>query len=423
MGADFWQLWAASAISNLGDGAAGVAGPLLVASITDRPALVAGAAFAQQLPWLLFSLPGGAFIDRLDRRRLLVTVNLARGALLAGLAPAVWGQAATIPVLYAAFFLFGAGEVVADSTSLALLPSVVPAPALARANARLLGTYLVGNQLVAPPVGAWLFAAAPASPFALDAVSFLAAGLLVAPLAGRHGPESRAGERVPRDLRAEVAAGLRWLWRQPTLRLLAVWVGVMNLAGAGSFAIWVLWARERLGLHGVGFGVLVAAYTLGGLGGTTLAGRLDDRFGPATLLRAGLCVEAAAQASLALTRSPWVAGATLVAFGAHAAVWGVVSVSLRQRIVPDQLRGRVNGVYVLFDLGGAALGTVLGGLLASALGITAPFWLGAGGVALLALATWRRFRRRGARSAPKPAGRLSRRRPRPRGPPTRCRPP
>jgi predicted MFS family arabinose efflux permease len=166
---------------------------------------------------------------------------------------------------------------------------------------------------------------------------------------------------------------------------------VLNLAGAGSFAIWVLWARERLGLEGIGFGLLVTAYSVGGLLGTMLAGRLDARFGPARLLRAGLVVEAGAQLALVLTRSPAVAGVTLVVFGAHATVWGVVSVSLRQRIVPERLRGRINSVYFLFDLGGAALGTVLGGLLATALGVTAPFWLGAGGVALLALATWRRF--------------------------------
>jgi MFS family permease len=391
LGADFARLWAANAISNLGDGAAGVAAPLLVASLTESPALVAGAIFVQQLPWLLFSLPAGAYVDRLERRRLLVGVNLARGALLAGLALMVWGDAATIPLLYLAFLLFGTAETIADSTSVALLPSIVPSEGLARANARLLGTYLVGNQLIAPPFGAWLFVLAPALPFAVDAASFLAAALLVAPLLWRHPPAPPGAQRPPRPLRAEIGEGLGWLWHHPTLRLLAVCVGVMNLAGAGSFAIWVLWARERLGLHAVGFGALVTAYTLGGLLGTLLASRLETRFGPATLLRAGLCIEAASQLSLALTRTPWIAGATLVVFGAHATIWGVVSVSLRQRIVPDQLRGRVNSVYFLFDLGGAALGTLLGGGLAAVFGITAPFLLGSGAVALLTLAAWPRF--------------------------------
>jgi Na+/melibiose symporter-like transporter len=222
--------------------------------------------------------------------------------------------------------------------------------------------------------------AAPALPFALDAASFLAAALLLAPLLGRHGPAPRPEPRSRGTLPAEIVQGLGWLWRHRTLRLLALCVGVMNLAGAGSFAIWVLWARERLGVQGVGFGALVTAYTAGGLLGTVLVGPLERRFGPATLLRAGLGIEAASQLSLALARSPWLAGATLVAFGAHATVWGVVSVSLRQRIVPEALRGRVNSVYFLFDLGAAALG------------ITAPFWLGAAAVVvLLAVAAWRRL--------------------------------
>ena len=172
LGVDFTRLWAANAISNLGDGVTGVAGPLLVASMTTSPALVAGAAFAQQLPWLLFALPAGAYVDRLDRRRLLVAVNLARGAILAALAVAVWADLASIPVLYTAFFLFGTGETVADRASVALVPSIVPPERLASANARLLGTYLVGNQLLAPPIGAWLFVMAAALPFAFDATSF-----------------------------------------------------------------------------------------------------------------------------------------------------------------------------------------------------------------------------------------------------------
>jgi MFS family permease len=144
-----------------------VAGPLLVASLTNEPALVAGAVFAQQLPWLLFSLPGGVYVDRPDRRRLLAGVNLLRGAVLAGLAVAVWGGAASIPLVYAVFFLLGTGETLADSASFALLPSIVPEAGLARANARLLAAYLVGNQVAAKPFGAWLFVAAAALPFGL----------------------------------------------------------------------------------------------------------------------------------------------------------------------------------------------------------------------------------------------------------------
>jgi MFS family permease len=391
LGADFAKLWTANAVSNVGDGVTRVAGPLLMASLTDDPALVAGAVFAQQLPWLLFSLPGGAYVDRLDRRRLLVAVNLLRGVVLAGLAVTVWSGAVTVPAVYAAFFLLGTGETLADNASFALLPSIVPASGLARANARLMAGYLVGNQLAAGPLGAWLFVVAAALPFGFDAASFAVAAVLVAALRHRQVAAPAAPAGRPRRLWADVAEGVRWLWRQRTLRLLAVCLGLMNLTGGGTFAIWVLWARERLGLQGVGFGALVTAYAVGGLLATMLASRLEAMLGPAMLLRAGLVVEAASQLSLALARTPWIAGATLVLFGAHAMVWGVVTVSLRQRIAPERLRGRVNSVYFLFDIGGAALGTLLGGLLARALGITAPFWVAATAMALLAAVAWRRL--------------------------------
>jgi Transmembrane secretion effector len=180
--------------------------------------------------------------------------------------------------------------------------------------------YLVANQLAGGPLGAWLFVVAAALPFGFDAASFVVAAVLVAALRPR--PAVAAAPGQPRPLCADIAEGVRWLWRQPTLRLLAVCLGLMNLTGAGTFAIWVLWARERLGVRGVGFGVLVTAYAAGGLLGTTLAGRLEARLGAAVLLRAGLVVEALCQLSLALTRRPWVAGVTLVLFGAHAMVWG-----------------------------------------------------------------------------------------------------
>ncbi|HEX8135772.1 MAG TPA: MFS transporter, partial [Actinomycetes bacterium] len=179
LGADFAKLWTANAVSNLGDGVTGVAAPLLMASLTGDPALVAGAVLAQQLPWLLLSLPSGAYVDRLDRRRLLVAVDLLRGAALAGLAVTVWGGAVSVPVVYAALFLLGVGGTLADNGSFALLPAIVPADRLARANARLMAGYLAAKQLAGGPLGAWLFVVAAALPFGFDAASFVAgAGLI-----------------------------------------------------------------------------------------------------------------------------------------------------------------------------------------------------------------------------------------------------
>jgi MFS family permease len=390
LGPDFARLLTANTVSNVGDGVRLAAGPLLVASLTDDPGLVGGAVFVQQLPWPLLSLVAGAYVDRLDRRRLLVTVNLLRALVAGALALAVATDTASIPLVYAAVFVVGVAEVLADTASSALVPAVVASAHLPRANARLAAALVVGNQFAGPPLGAWLFLMGAALPFGVEAAGFLLAALLLCRLRWR--PTAEVVESRSRGwLRRDVAEGLHWLWHHPGVRLLAVVLGVMNVTFMAAFAVWVLYALDRLGLSAAGFGLLLTASAAGGLVGAASTGRLTDRFGAATLLRAGLLVETAVHVVLALTRSPWVAGAAMVAFGAHAAVWGIVVVTIRQRLVPPGLLGRVNSVYFLLTMGGAAVGALVGGLLARALGLTAPFWIAAAGNALLIVAVWHRF--------------------------------
>lgn len=383
----FRRLWTASAISSVGDGALLAAGPLLVASKTSDPFPVAAAVFVQQLPWILFSVVAGAYVDRVDRRRLMVATNALRALAVGALAAAVALDVAGLAVIYTCLFLLGCGDSVARNAETAVVPWLVDEQRLSAANARLFGTQTMGAQLAGPPLGAYLFATAVALPFGLDAVSFAAAGLLVAGL--------RLGVREPaasRSLRTDVAEGLRWLWHHPALRLLALCICAMNVTFTGAMAVYVVYARERLGLGALGYGLLLTVSAFGGLLGTGFVARLERRFGASLLLRVGLLIEAATHAGLALTRSPWVAGAVMAVFGVHALVWSVISLSLRQRVVPDGLLGRVNGVYYLFGVGGSALGALVGGAVAHTFGITAPFWIGAALVALLAAATWRRFR-------------------------------
>ncbi len=391
LGPDFTRLLAAAVVSNFGDGVRLAAGPLLVASLTSDPALVGGAVFVQQLPWLLLSLPVGAYVDRLDRRRLLVGVSLARALLAAVLAVAVATGTAGVPLLYVVLFAVGVAEVVADNTSSALVPALVAPGELPRANARLTTAFLVGNQFAGPPLGAWLFVAGAAVPFGAEAAGFaLTLPLLLGVKATR--PAATLTTRRERGwLRQDVTEGLRWLWHQPAIRLLALVLTAMNVTFMAAFAVWVLYARERLGLSGAGFGFLLTASALGGLAGAAATGRLTDWCGPAALLRTGLLVETAVHIVLALTRSPWIAGATMVVFGAHAAIWGVVVVTLRQRLVPDRLRGRVSSVYFFLTMGGAAIGALAGGFLARGLGLTAPFWVAAAGNATLIPVVWRQL--------------------------------
>ncbi|WP_433558791.1 MFS transporter [Pseudonocardia xinjiangensis] len=389
LGSGFAKLWAANAVSNVGDGVALAAGPLLLASLTSDPALVAGALFVQQLPWLMFALPAGVVVDRLDRRRLVVLVNVVRAVVIAALAVAVATGVVTVLLIYAALFVIGSMETLADSASTALLPALVPAEQLPRANARLMGVQIVGNGLLAPPLGAALFVVAAALPFGLNAATFLVAAVLVATLRGSVPHEVPTG--APRPMIRDIATGVRALMGHRVLRVLALCLCLMNVTLTGAFSILVLYARERLGLDEIGFGLLLAASAVGGLAGSVAAARLLTRFGAAFLLRVGLVIETCTHLSLALTRAPWVAVTTMVVFGAHASLWGVITLSWRQRVVPDALRGRVNSVYFLFAVGGSAIGALTGGLAARGLGITAPFWIAFAGMAALTLVAWRLF--------------------------------
>ena len=390
LGPEFCKLWAASTLSNLGDGVALVAAPLLAAALTRDPALVAGLAVAQQLPWLLFTLLSGALADRLDRRRAMAAVGACRAALFGALGVAVLLDRVSLPLLYAVFFLLGAGETLFDTTAATVLPAVVPREGLPRANARLSGAATVANYFVGKPLGGLLFAAAAALPFLLGAGGLVAAAALILALRGTF-RATRPPGAPPAALGAEIAEGLQWLWRHRLLRTLALALTLLNVTFVGWSSVLVLLALERLGLDQAGFGILPTAHAAGAVLGSLVAARVIARLGASRVLRLALCIEAATPAALALASGPLLAGAALASFGCHALVWGTLLTSLRQELIPDRLRGRVESAYRLLEHGGGAPGALLGGLLAARLGLAAPFWLSAATAVLLIPLVWSTF--------------------------------
>jgi MFS family permease len=390
LGRNFRKIWTAAAISNLGDGAMLAAGPLLVASLTAQPAAVAAAVFIQQLPWLLFALFSGALVDRLDRRLMVVVADSFRAVVLGALGLAVLLNSSPLWAVYLTLFLLGTAETLADNASSALLTTTVPKEHLGKANARLFATYTVGNQLGGPPIGALLFALGAGVPLVLDAATFAVAAALVARISARPTPVDQATDRTP--LLREVQEGVRWLWNHSGVRTLALTILVMNITFCAAFATWVLYAREKLGLTDAQFGLLISAGAIGALVGTPVYHLLEPRVGSLTLLRTGLITETLTHPVLALTRNPWVAGATMAVFGVHAIVWGTVSTTARQLATPDALLGRVNSVYLLAAVGGAALGSLLGGVLAQRFGLTAPFVVAFVAMVAMTAVAWRPLR-------------------------------
>jgi MFS family permease len=382
----FNRHWTAVAVSNLGDGVMLAAGPLLVATLTTDPVAVAAAMFAQQLPWLLFALAGGALADRLPRRTLVVAGNTVRAVTIGGLAIVIATGTPALWQLYLVSFLFGTIETVADTAHGALIVDSVPAEHLGRANSRLYLTMLLNNQLVGPPLGALLFGVAAAVPYGLHAAVCALAALIVLRIPVRHRP---APART--TLRADIADGVRWLWGHAGLRILAVCIFVMNFAGVGAFAIWVLYGTQHLGLTDTQYGLFIATGAVGGICGAWAYERLETRFGQTTLLRGGLVIEALTYLALALTANPWVAGAIMTVFGVHAIVWGSVSATARQRATPSELLGRAGSVYQLASVGGSVIGALVGGFAAARFGLLAPFWFAFALVAVMTVLAWRRL--------------------------------
>ncbi len=383
LGASFRWLWASHMAANIGDGILLAAGPLLVTSLTREPFAVALATVVQWLPAVIVGIPAGAIVDRVDRRRLTIVVNSVRAAVLASLAAAIATGIVSLPILYLALFILASAESIADNANSALVATSVPKNGLGVANARLTGTQTVANDLAGPPIGAFLIGLGLMAPFVATAVLMATAAIIVSRMVAPRRPV-----RERRRLLPEIADGARWLWGHPPVRALALTIFFFNVTYGAAFSVYVLLAKERLGLTDFGFGLLLTAPAIGGLVASAAYPALERRFSLANLMRGGFAIETLTHLVLATTTLPTLAGIAMTVFGAHTLVWNTTSTTVRQRAVPSSLLGRVTSVHMVANRAGLVVGAVIGGLLASKLGITAPFWFGLLGSGILLLLIW-----------------------------------
>ncbi|WP_430499088.1 MFS transporter [Micromonospora trifolii] len=393
LGRDFRLLWSAAVSSRFGDALRTPALALLAATVTRDPRIIAAVTVAGQLPPLLFGLLGGVYADRWDRRRTMAVVDGVRAVVVAALAVVVALNRASVLVLLVAAFLLATLGTLFDSASFALLPALVPPDALPRANGRLqAGAAVAGGFLGAPAAGV-LFAVAPALPFALDAVTFAAAALLVLALAPAPvaNVETRPGARRG-SVWSEIVEGLRWLRAHRTLWRVTVLTAASNLAISGIMAVLVLYALDVLRVPPAGYGLFAAAAIVGGVAGALGAGRLAAWLGTVPALRAVLAVETVALTGFALARHPVSGGIALAVFAAGTVVWNSLWASYGQRHVPSELLGRVGAAQRMVGLLTAPLGAALAGLAAAAYGTAPVAGAAAGTFALVTLAAWRSLR-------------------------------
>jgi MFS family permease len=387
LGWNFHRLLGATAVSGLGDGMRLGALPLLAATLTRNPTAVAGMAVAQGVPWLLFSLPAGALTDRWNRQRVLVHVNVARALLVGMLAATVAAGQSSLPILYLLGFGLATVEAFADSASQAILPALVPTADLQRANGRLLAAQTTAAQFVGPPLGSAIFALRQALPFALDAVTFGVAAVVLARI--RHIPQwSNRPAHAPMPLRTEIASALRWLLGHRLLRALAMVIVVDNLLVEGFFGVLVLFALQVLHLTQAHYGLLIATYAAGALVGSLLAVRARRLLGDAAAITGSIVLFGSPLLVIGIVPRALVTAVMIGVVGVGEGIWGVLTVSLRQAVIPQQMLGKVFGAFRLLVWASRSVGALLGGALATSFTLRAPAILSGIVIPLTALVIW-----------------------------------
>lgn len=365
--------FAATAISNVGDGMVNAAAPLLALSLTSDPRLIAGVSFASSLPWLVLSLPAGVYIDRLNRKTLLITVNLIRAALFSVIA--ICAATNNLTIWWFMLILVGVGtcEVIFDMTGQAFLPQIVPEPLLEKANGWLYSAEVVANSFIGLPIGAWAFVVSVGVPFGVDAAALAIAAVLVArikiPVLLADTVTSPPKSSFIQDLKQ----GISWLIAHPLLRTLAIMLGITNMAAMFGGSILVKYAADVLGVTGPGFGLLLSTFALGAIIGGLAGDRIAKLFGTGPAILLSYTVFSASGLVYVFAPHIWSVVLVTTLSAIASTIWNIVTVSLRQRIIPAELFGRVNSVYRFVGTGSMTFGALIGGQVAYHFGIKAPF--------------------------------------------------
>ncbi|MFD2416315.1 MFS transporter [Amycolatopsis pigmentata] len=379
--AAYWRVWCAAGVDAVGDGAFAAAVPLLAVTVTRDPRLVSITAAATYLPWLLLSLPAGAVVDRHDRASLMWRAQATQAAIVGVVAVLAGFGRTSVALLAIMGFGLGACEVVFGNAAQAILPDIVAKPLLHKANGYQQAISTVGGQFVGPPLGSLLFAVAAALPLGIDTGSFALSAALLATL-----PRRRPGPVDRQPIRRAVLDGLRWLARQRLLRTLAVLLGVNTFCNQFGNTTLVLLATQTLHLTASGYGLLLTGAAVGSLLGGIVNARLVGKIGARTALFASLAANVVVFIAIGFSPDAIVLAGLLAANGFVTTLWNIVTVSLRQHLVPAELLGRVNSVYRMVGWGLIPLGALAGGFTAHLFGLRAPYPI-AGllrGIALLA---------------------------------------
>jgi len=361
---DYMLLWSGQVISTIGTGASQIVYPLLILELTGSPTAAGVASALASLPYIVFSLPAGALIDRWDRKRVMILCDIGRGLTLASIPVAMVFGVLTIWQLYLASLVEGSLFVFFNIAEVAALPRVVVKEQLPEASAQNEVAFGVAG-IVAPSVGTTLYQViSHAAPFIADAVSY---GVSVVSLFFIKTRFQTERTQTQSNLRAEIIEGLNRLWRQPLIRFIAFLTGGLNFVSAASGLIVIVLAK-KLGAQDAEIGLIFSIGAIGGILGSLVGGQIQKRFGFGQVIIATVWFTALLFPLYAVAPHFVFLGAVAALSYMNSPIYNIVQFSYRLALIPDALQGRVNSAFRLLAFGFQPLGAALAGVLLERLG-------------------------------------------------------
>ncbi len=417
----FNKLWSASLMSNLADGLLRSAAPLLATRLTQDPLLISGLGALVMLPWLLFAIPVGGLVDRVDRRLALAFANAARFLITGTVALTISLGTLNIWGLYLAAFCLGICEVIYDTTGQSMIPQVLGPKQLERGNARLQISEVVVGEFTGAPIGGLLYAVAIVLPFLFNSLGFLVAMVLVLlvpksfaqtlkkPMDKVSGLSTETGELVEVERTGfwqDIRFGLNYLWQDKILMRLVVTTAAIGACFALATSTMVLFLLNELQVPSAFFGFVMLTMAIGSILGGIYAPKASTRFGRGTVMAVAIVGMCAFNLSAGFAPNVFVLMAFFFFSGMLNSSWNLLLMSCYHSLIPNHLFGRIHGARRTLVWGMMPIGSVIGGAIAG-FGLRLPFFIGGAISTVIALTAFGFVRRLGnevASAVDNPAG-------------------
>ena len=366
MGPAFNRMWAASIVSNLADGVLGAAAPLLAIALTDNTVLISSLGAMVMLPWLLFAIPIGALVDRLDRRFILAGSNALRAAIIGVVALGVATHHVTIYWLIAASFIIGVCEVAADTTSQSLIPQLLEKENFEKGNSRLSISETVVQGFIGSPLSGVLYAIAIYLPFFFNSFGYVVSALLALSIPIKYLQDVRTenAEKEKKNFVQDMKFGIHYLYNHKVLRRLVVTTSVIGVCYSMGTSTMVLFLVEELNMPKPLFGVILTIQGLGAIAGSIVAPKASTKFGRSTMMTFGIFFSSLVLLGQGFSPNLFVFVA-LATFGAFTiSQWNILLMATYQTVIPNELYGRIHGTRRTIVWGMMPFGSLIGGVLA-----------------------------------------------------------